>query len=170
MEPMTTTHLMGSALGVDHKPAEPDVKTVETTATRSSTLSADIPPEIARPSKPEVASKPVITRQPSVVAPLTQIRTDEGSSFLLSTDSSELGSSTAVSYPFHSETGNGNRNEHDVIITKVGAGLRGYRLPARTFVLAFYFLREAKISTGECQDKVRRITSAGWHLTLCDPI
>ena len=81
---------MGSVLSADQKPAETDVDTVETTATRSSTLSADIPPETARPPKPEVAPKPVITRQPSVLAPFTQIRTNEGSSHLLSVESPDM--------------------------------------------------------------------------------
>jgi len=119
---------MGSVLGVNQEPAEFDAETVENTATWSSTLSADFPPETVRPTKPEVALKPVITRQPSALAPITQIQTDEGSSLQLSAESPEsleLGSSTATTYPLHHETGNGSGLDKDVI-PKVGRGTRGY--------------------------------------------
>jgi len=64
---MTTTGLMDSVLGMDQKPAETDAETV----TWRSTLTADMPLETARLVKPEVALKPVITRQPSVLVPFT---------------------------------------------------------------------------------------------------
>jgi len=49
--------------------------------------SLDDPPETARLSKLEVPPKPVITQQPSVLAPYSQMQTDEGSSFLPSVES-----------------------------------------------------------------------------------
>jgi len=58
---MTMTRLMGSVLGADQKSADTDVETVETTAAWSSTLSADISPEIARSPGPGIAPKSVIT-------------------------------------------------------------------------------------------------------------
>ena len=51
------TRHMGSVLSADQKPAKTHTETVETTATRSSTLSLDIPLETARLSRPEVAPK-----------------------------------------------------------------------------------------------------------------
>jgi len=81
-------------------------------------LSANTPLERAQPSKPEVAPKPVIMRQPSVLAPYSQIRTHKGSLLLPSAESPkepDLGSSAGVPHPFHSETGSGNRNLNDVI-------------------------------------------------------
>jgi len=57
------TCLMGGVLSADQEPCGTRAETVdpEATATQSSTLSADIPPERAQPSKPEVTPKPVIT-------------------------------------------------------------------------------------------------------------
>jgi len=54
---------MGGVLSADQEPCGTRAETVdpEATATQSSTLSADIPPERAQPSKPEVTPKPVIT-------------------------------------------------------------------------------------------------------------
>ena len=104
---------------------------METTATRSSALSVDIPPEVVRLSRPEVAPKPVITRQPSVLAPYNQIRTDEGSLPLLSVESPNepgLGSAAKFPHSFHPEIGTGNRNPHDVI-HKTGS-IRTYILQA----------------------------------------
>jgi len=60
--------------------------------------------------------------------PFTQIRTDEGSSSLLSVkspDRTEHGSSAAVRHPFYPETGTGNRNKNDVI-PNVCREVRGY--------------------------------------------
>jgi len=73
---MTMTRLMGSVLGAARQPAELDAEKVETPATWSSTLSVDIPPEIARFSRPEVTSKPIIMQEPSVLALYTQIWMD----------------------------------------------------------------------------------------------
>jgi len=117
---------MGSVLSADRKPAGTRAETVETTATQSSTLSVsdDIPHDTARPSGPEVAPKPFITRQPSVLAPYTQIRTDEGSSPLSSVESPEepdLGSSATVPHLFHPQTATGNRNP-DGVTPNVGRG------------------------------------------------
>jgi len=72
---MTTTRLKGSVLGMC-QPADSSAETVDTTSAQSSTLSVHSPPEIARPTKLEVAPKPVVTRQPSVLAPLSQMWTD----------------------------------------------------------------------------------------------
>jgi len=80
----------------------------------SLSLSANTPPERAQPSKPEVAPKPVITRQPSVLVPCSQIWSGEGSLFLplaVSAEELHLGSSAAFSHPFHPETGIGNRDQ-----------------------------------------------------------
>jgi len=57
---MTTTRLMGSVLGMHREPAEDIAETVELTASQSSSRPADFPPEIHRPTKPEVALKPAI--------------------------------------------------------------------------------------------------------------
>jgi len=125
---MTTTRLMGSVLGVNRQPADETVKTVELTASQSSSRPADFPPEIHRPTKPEVAPKPVLTRQPSVLAPLSQMWTDDPSSIQLPAESPgmfELGQCTANTSPFHLETGNGNGNTDDVKV-EVGEGVQAY--------------------------------------------
>jgi len=74
-------HFMGSVLSADLESGGARAETVdsEPTATQSSALSANISLERARLCKPEIAPKPVITRQPSVLAPYTQIWTDKGS-------------------------------------------------------------------------------------------
>jgi len=125
---MTTTRLMGSVLGMDREPADSSAETVKATTAQSSTLSVDFPPEIARPIKPEVAPKPVITRQPSVLAPSTQIRTDERSSLQLPAESPgsiELRPCTAATYLLHHETRIGSGIDDDVIPI-VDRGVRGY--------------------------------------------
>jgi len=101
---------------------------VEFTAARSSTLSVDSPLETVRLTKPEVAPKPVITRQPSVLAPLSQMWTDSQSSLQLPAESSgtiELGPCTATSYALHHDTLIGNGINDDVIPI-IDRGTRGY--------------------------------------------
>jgi len=88
-------------------------RTVEPRATvnQSLSLSIDTPLEVAQPQKPEVAHKPVIVQHPSVLAPLSQIRTGEGSLFLPSVESSkepENRSTAAVNVSFYPRTGNRN--------------------------------------------------------------
>ena len=127
---MTTTRLMGSVFGMHREPAEDIAKTVELTASQSSSRPADFPPEIYRPTKPEVAPKPVITRQPSVLAPLSQMWADDKSWFQLPAEfpgMSELGQCTANLSPFQLVTGNGNGNQDDVSI-QVGEGVQAYTL------------------------------------------
>ena len=119
---------MGSVLGMDRQPADTSAETVETTAARSSTHSVDSSPEIAQPTKPEVAPKPVITRQPSVLVPLSQILTDNWSSFQLLAESAgtiELGPCTATTFPLHHDTGMGSGINDDVI-PPVDRGMRDY--------------------------------------------
>ena len=120
------TRLMGSVLGMYRQPADSSAETVDTTAAQSSTLSVDSPPEIARSTKLEVAPKPVITRQPSVLAPLSQMWTDNRSLLQLPAKSPgtiELGPCTATSYPLHHDTGQGSGINDDVIL-KVDRGTK----------------------------------------------
>ena len=65
------------------------------------------PPEIAQPTKPKVALKPVITRQLSVLAPFSQISTDSRSSLQLPAESPgsiKLGPCTATTFPLYHDT------------------------------------------------------------------
>jgi len=110
-------------------PADEIAETVELTASQSSSRPADFPPEIHRPAKPEVTPKPVLTRQPSALAPLSQMWTDDPSSFQLPAESPgmfELGSCTTDTSPFHPETGNRNGNIDNVTV-EVGEGVQAYR-------------------------------------------
>jgi len=119
---------MGSVLGENRQPGDEIAETVELTASHSSSRPADFPPEIHRPAKPEVTPKPVLTRQPSALAPLSQMWTDDPSSFQLPAESPgmfELGSCTTDTSLFHPETGNGNGNI-DVAV-EVGEGVQAYR-------------------------------------------
>ena len=129
---------MGSVLSMDRQPADSNVETVELTAARSSRLSVDSPSEIARPAKPEVAPKPVITRQPSVLAPLSQMWTDSRSSLQLPAESpgmTELGSCTAAPYPLLNNTGNGSGINDDVMPV-ADRGLRAYNSMAAILKMA----------------------------------
>jgi len=121
---------MGSVLGMHRQPAEDIAETLELIASQSSSCPADSPPKIHRPAKPEVALKPAITRQPSVLAPLSQMWADDSSLFQLPAESpgmSELGQCSANIFPSRSETGSGNRNQDDVSI-EVGEGVQAYKL------------------------------------------
>ena len=106
---------MGGVSSVVQEPDGASAGTVEprATATYSQRLFIDTLPEVARPKKPEVAPKPVIVRQPSVLAPYSQIWIGEGSRpSAESPEDPDNRSTAAVHRPFH--TGTGNRNPDDV--------------------------------------------------------